>query len=72
MWKERHLKAVGKGKYDMDGQPVIDLMSDTLGMVEELEKAHIYIAQLDERTKRLEEKIHKLKSRRANTLSTDR
>lgn len=49
MWKNKHLRAVGAGQNDDEGRAIIDLGSQTLGMLEELEKAHIYIEQLHTR-----------------------
>jgi hypothetical protein len=47
MWEHRHLPAVGPGIYDSEGKSVLDLGRKTMGMLEELEKAHIYIEQLN-------------------------
>jgi hypothetical protein len=48
MWQNRHLPAVGPGTYDKEGRAGLKLGSQTSGMLEELEKAHIYIQQLSE------------------------
>ena len=48
MWENKHLPAVGAGKYDEDGNPVIQLGAAYAGLLEELEKAHIYIDQLNQ------------------------
>lgn len=47
MFKHKHLPAVGAGTYNRDGIPVLDLGKRSQGILEELEKAHIYIAQLN-------------------------
>ena len=47
MWKEKHLKAVPKVQYDENGLEVIEVGSHRKGMLEELEKAHIYIEHLN-------------------------
>jgi hypothetical protein len=54
MWKYKHLKAVPKAKVDEKGQQVVEIGANTKGILEELEKAHIYIQQLNERIKALE------------------
>lgn len=46
MWNKRHLPAVPKREVDQSGQELISLGADRRGIVEELEKAHIYIEQL--------------------------
>lgn len=57
MWQEKHLKAVPKAAKTEDGQEIMEIGSRQRGVLEELEKAHIYISQLNERIKKLEEKI---------------
>jgi hypothetical protein len=51
MMENKHLPAVGPGSYTQDGQPVITIGARSQGMLEELEKAHLYIAQLNEQLK---------------------
>jgi hypothetical protein len=46
MWKHRHLPSVGPARTTADGQAVVDVFAQSKGMLEELEKAHIYIGQL--------------------------
>jgi hypothetical protein len=48
MWKNKHLPAVGPGRYAEDGRAVYELGESRAGMLEELEKAHIYIDQLND------------------------
>ncbi len=60
MWTNKHLKAVPKASVDEKGCEIVEYGSQQRGIVEELEKAHIYIEQLQERIKILEEKIEKL------------
>lgn len=55
MWTGKHLPAVGPGQYDADGRPVHELGQSRAGMLEELEKAHIYIDQLNQRLRDQEE-----------------
>lgn len=57
MWQEKHLKAVPKSAKTEEGQEIMEMGSRQRGVLEELEKAHIYIVQLNERIKKLEEKI---------------
>lgn len=63
MWQQGHLKAIPKAEIDADGQEVVELGAHRRGMVEELEKAHIYIEQLNERIKILEEKLARLEAK---------
>ncbi len=42
MWKNKHLKAIPKQKTDENGIEIIEVESHRRGMLEELEKAHIY------------------------------
>jgi hypothetical protein len=60
MWKNKHLKAIPQATVDENGQEVIELGAHLKGVVEELEKAHIYIEQLQKNIKVLEERIGKL------------
>lgn len=53
MWKNRHLPAVGPAKTTDDGRAVVNVFSQANGMLEELEKAHIYIEQLHKEIKTL-------------------
>jgi hypothetical protein len=46
MFEGRHLPAVGPARYDEEGRAVLDIGAQQMGMLEELEKAHIYISQL--------------------------
>jgi hypothetical protein len=60
MWKYKHLKAIPKAQVDKNGQEIVEVGSHRKGIVEELEKAHIYIEQLHKRIKKLEVMIEKL------------
>lgn len=62
MWQHKHLKAIPKAKVDGNGQEIVDVGAHRKGIVEELEKAHIYIEQLHKRIKALEEKLVKLET----------
>jgi len=57
MWEEGHLPAVPKSKMTDDGQQEVEVGSYRKGMLEELEKAHIYIEQLNVRIIKLEKII---------------
>ncbi len=54
MWRDKHLPAVGAGLYDKEGRAVIDMAARSQGVLEELEKAHLYIEQLHRRLAALE------------------
>jgi hypothetical protein len=60
MWEHKHLKAVPKARQDEQGREVIEIAEHRAGMLEELEKAHIYIAQLNERLREQEEELEGL------------
>lgn len=46
MWDNKHLKAIPKAATDENGAEIIEAGTHRRGIVEELEKAHIYIEQL--------------------------
>jgi hypothetical protein len=60
MWEEKHLKAIPRLSRDAAGREVVEIGAHQRGIVEELEKAHIYIEQLNERVRALEEKLAEL------------
>jgi hypothetical protein len=62
MWKHKHLKAIQKRQVDENGMEIIEVGAHRRGIVEELETAHIYIEQLNNRIKTLEEKLAKLEA----------
>ena len=68
MWEKRHLPAVGAG------QQTVPLVKTTYGILEELEKAHIYIERLNERLKDKEAETAKLRheTRELRQLVADR
>ena len=55
MWTEKHLRAIPKSQIDENGLEIVEVGSHRKGIVEELEKAHIYIYQLEERISMLEQ-----------------
>ena len=63
MWANKHLPAISAAKTDEYGLQVIELGAHQRGIVEELEKAHIYIEQLSQSNSRLERKNKELEKR---------
>ena len=57
MWANSHLPAVPAATTDAEGQDIVDVGNHQRGILEELEKAHIYIQWLHERLKKLEGKL---------------
>lgn len=62
MWENKHLPAVPSRTVDENGREIVEIGAQRVGMLEELEKAHIYIAQLHERNAELAERISRLES----------
>ena len=60
MWKNKHLPAMPKAKVDEQGLEIVEIGAHRRGIVEELEKAHIYIEQLDEALKEKEARVAEL------------
>ena len=58
MWANKHLPAIGP---TVPSKPV-NLTDQYGNLLNELEKAHIYIAQLNERNQTLQEKVSQLKT----------
>jgi len=54
MWKNKHLPAIPPASVDEHGREIVEFGAHQRGIVEELEKAHIYIQQLEERLRKLE------------------
>jgi hypothetical protein len=57
MWQEKHLPAMPKIQKDENGQEIVEIGARSRGVVEELEKAHIYIEQLNKENKELRAKL---------------
>jgi hypothetical protein len=57
MWSNRHLPKVGPAVVNDQGQGVIDLGALSHGMLEELEYAHVYIAELNSTVGQLEAQL---------------
>jgi len=62
MWAHRRLPALPPGQRDAAGQQVVELGAQSRGTLEELEKAHLYIAQLHERLAALEARLRRLEA----------
>ena len=62
MWKNKHLKAIPEAKADENGREIIEVGTHRRGIVEELEKAHIYIEQLHEGMKEQQTEIEALQA----------
>lgn len=58
MWNNKHLPAVPKSKLDDNGEEVVEIGSHRKGILEELEKAHIYIEQLEKRISIIEKTMN--------------
>lgn len=61
MWSNLHLPAVPPAVQDDKGNDVVNLGARNKGVLEELEKAHIYIQQLNDRIKVQEEMLLEMK-----------
>jgi hypothetical protein len=63
MWREKHLPDMPKIQKDENGQEIVEIGARSRGVVEELEKAHIYIDQLHKKINQLQEQNKKLEER---------
>src|SRR5882724_4534371 len=70
MWNNKHLPAVGARQVDEQGREVVEIGARMRGMLEELEKAHIYISTLN--TKVTEKEAVLVKLERQNTELAER
>ena len=61
MWREKHLPAVGAGEKDQQGREFVELGDQQRGILEELEKAHIYIEQLHNEIEQIKKMLVELK-----------
>ncbi len=57
MWENRHLKSVPPAQRMENGESRMNYGDTMMGMLEELEKAHIYIQQLNEKIQKLEDRL---------------
>ncbi|MBN1480065.1 hypothetical protein EH223_19120 [candidate division KSB1 bacterium] len=60
MWTNKHLRALPGRQVDENGLEIVEAGAHRRGLVEEVEKAHIYIEQLLVRIKVLEDKLEKM------------
>jgi hypothetical protein len=60
MWQQHHLKGVPPQSRQENGDEVTNTGDLRRGILEELEKAHIYIEQLDQKNKQLRQRIEKM------------
>jgi len=60
MWTNKHLPAIPGAKTDETGHEIVEVGAHRKGIVEELEKAHIYIDCLHNRIRELEKKDAKI------------
>ena len=65
MWRQKHLPAIPKAQVDDNGQEIVEVGSHRKGIVEELEKAHIYIEQINEKLKEKGAQVDELTERMA-------
>jgi hypothetical protein len=63
MWQKKHLPAMPKMQKDENGREIVEIGARSKGVVEELEKAHIYIEQLNKENKELRANLATLKAR---------
>ena len=61
MWENKHLPAVPKAMKDESGQDIVDVGQQRRGMLEEVEKSHVYIEQLNAEIKGLKDEVNTLK-----------
>ena len=66
MWTNRHLPGVGAKTVDERGHEVIEIGARMRGMLEEIEKAHIYIEQLSGRVAEKDAELTKLERQNAD------
>lgn len=59
MWREKHLPAVPAARVDETGREIVEVGQHQRGILEELEKAHIYIEQLHREIQELRELVTK-------------
>lgn len=69
MMKEKHLSAVPKAERDAHGNDIVEYGSLMRGLLEELEKAHLYIAKISDVVKEQREALSQL-SRQVESLAT--
>jgi predicted RNase H-like nuclease (RuvC/YqgF family) len=68
MWKNKHLPAVGAGVNGENGKAVINVANRSQGILEELEKAHLYIEQLHKRINNEKESSLEVNNKQQQTI----
>jgi len=63
MWTDKRLPEVPGRTVDAEGREILEMGAHRRGMLVELEKAHIYIEQLNAGIKELEAKIERLEEK---------
>lgn len=66
MWNNKHLPGVGAKKVDEKGQEVIEIGAQLRSLLEELEKAHIYISTLNDKIGERDVQLVKLEQRNSD------
>lgn len=66
MWNNKHLPAVAGKTVDEHGQEVVEIGARMRGLLEELEKAHIYISTLNDRIGERDSQLAKLEQRNSD------
>ena len=62
MWREKHLPAIAPAQVNADGKTRINIGARSQGMLEEIEKAHIYIEQLHHKIDDLKARLAQLEA----------
>ena len=65
MWNNKHLPAVGARKVDEQGREIVEIGARMRGLLEELEKAHIYISTLNVKVTEKDDAVTKLERQNA-------
>jgi hypothetical protein len=66
MWNNKHLPGVGARTVDEKGREVVEIGARMRGLLEELEKAHIYISTLNDKIGERDSQLVKLEQRNAD------
>lgn len=66
MWNNKHLPAVSAKKVDEQGREVIEIGAQLRSLLEELEKAHIYISTLNDKIGERDSQLAKLEQRNSD------
>ena len=66
MWNNKHLPGVGARTVDEKGREVVEIGARMRGLLEELEKAHIYISTLNDKIGERDSQLVKLEQRNSD------